>query len=173
MTEQTSLTEALYPNHVWTMDFLFDRTEDGRLLKIMPVLDIFSKFSVGIEVQHSITSLEVTEFLEQLFNKYRKPEIIRTDNGPEFRSKHLARFLEHHRIKHEFIKKGSPWENSDIESFNGKLRDECLDRESFENILHAKSLIEQHRVFYNTIRPHTALNGGVPYDWYTRRREHA
>lgn len=167
------LTEPLYPNHVWAMDFLFDRTADGRLLKLMPVLDIFSKFSLGIDVKYRITSPEVQEFLEQLFYKYGKPEIIRTDNGPEFRSKNLTRFLEHHRIKHEFTKKGSPWQNCDIESFNGKLRDECLNRNIFESHNDANDLIEEHRVFYNTIRPHTALDGGVPYDVYNRRREHA
>ncbi len=167
------ITEAVYPNHVWAIDFLFDRLSDGRLLKLMPVLDTFSKFSVGIDVKHRITSLEVQEFLEQLFYKYGKPSIIRTDNGPEFRSKSFARFLERHRIRHEFIRKGSPWQNSEIESFNGKLRDECLERNIFEDLIHAQNLIEQHRVFYNTIRPHSALNGDVPCDNYIRRIENA
>jgi putative transposase len=167
------LTEPLYPNHVWALDFLFDRTSDGRLIKLMPVEDIFSKFSPGINLRFRIQSICACEFLENLFKKYTPPEIIRTDQGPEFRSETFNKFLEKYRIKHEFTQKGSPWQNGHIESFIGKLRDECLQRNIFKNIHHAKILIEEYRMFYNTIRPHNSLKGCSPCEIYKRRKNYA
>ncbi len=163
---QLPLTEPGYPNHVWAVDFLFDSIKDGRLIKLMPVEDLFSRFSPGIDIQFSIPSERVVEFLEECFRICGKPEVIRTDQGPEFRGKAFERFLERQRIRHEFTEKGSPWQNGDVESFIGKLRDECLNRNLFKSLDQAKEVVKGYRKFYNIERPHSSLNGKVPYEEY-------
>ena len=125
----------------------------------MPICDIFSRFCIGIKIDNSICANSVIEILESYFLKYNKPEIIRTDNGPEFRSRKFRMFLERNRIKQEFIPKGSPWENGNIESFIGKLREECLNMHEFSNINEAREIIENYRNFYNNKRPHSYLGG--------------
>lgn len=159
---QFPLTEALRVNHVWAMDFIFDTLSNGRLLKCMPIEDLFSRFVMEIDVQPSITAGRVIAVLEKCFRIYGKPGIIRTDQGPEFRSLNLQKFVQKQGIRHEFTQKGSPWQNGDLESFNGKFRDECLNRNLFENPAQAKEVIEKHRMFYNTVRPHSSLDGKTP-----------
>ncbi len=163
---QLPLTAPQYPNHVWAVDFLFDRLTNGRLIKFMTIEDIFSRFSPGIDVQFSIPAHRVIEVLEECIRIYGKPKIIRTDQGPEFRSRSFQKFLQKYGIRHEFIEKGSPWQNGNLESFNGKFRDECLNRNLFENIPQTKEVIVKYRKFYNTERPHSSLDGKSPSEVY-------
>lgn len=124
----------------------------------MTIEDLFSRFSVGIDGQLSIPANRIIKVLEDCIQIYGIPRIIRTDQGPEFRSLTLQKFLQKHGIHHEFTEKGSPWQNGDLESFNGKFRDECLNRSLFENPVQTKEVIEKYRIFYNTERPHSSLD---------------
>ena len=159
---QMPLTESLYCNHVWAVDFLFDALTDGRRIKIMTVEDLFSRFSLGIDCRFSIPAKIVVEILEDCIRLYGIPGIIRIDQGPEFRSLTFQKFIQKYGIRHEFTEKGCPWQNGNLESFNGKLRDECLSRNLFENPKQAKEVIQKHRIFYNTERPHSSLNDRTP-----------
>jgi putative transposase len=163
---QAPLTEPLYADHVWALDFIFDTLQDGRPIKCMPVEDLFSRFVLEIDVQLSITADRVILVLEECFRLYGQPRILRSDQGPEFRSRTLQKFVQRHGIRHEFTEKGSPWQNGDLESFNGKFRDECLDRNLFDNPAQAKEVIDKHRIFYNTDRPHSSLGGKTPSEAY-------
>lgn len=156
------LTEPLFCNHVWAIDSLFDSLTNGRLIKIMTVEDLFSRFCLAIEVGFSIPTKAVVEVLEGCMKIYGLPRIIRTDQGPEFRSLGLQKFIQKQGICHEFTEKGSPWQNGSLESFNGKLRDECLGRNLFENQTKAKEVIQRYRIFYNSERPHSRLEGKTP-----------
>jgi transposase InsO family protein len=115
-----------YPNHVWSYDFVMDRTRDGRPLKMLTVLDEYTRECVGIEVRRRITSKEVMEVLGELFLERGCPTHIRSDNGPEFIAQSLRRWFAQLEIAPLFIEPGSPWENGYIESFNGKFRNEHL-----------------------------------------------
>lgn len=158
------LTKPLFYNHVWAVDFLFDALTDGRRIKIMTVEDLFSRFSLAIDSQFSIPAKSVIESLQECIRLYGIPRIIRTDQGPEFRSLTFQKFVQKHGIRHEFTEKGSPWQNGGLESFNGKLREECLDRNLFENPSQAKEVIQKYKIFYNTERPHSSLNGKTPLE---------
>lgn len=160
------LTEPLYANHVWAIDFIFDALSNGKLIKCMPIEDLFSRFVIAIDVQFSIPAQGVISVLQECFGIYAIPRIIRTDQGPEFRSIKFQKFVKQYGIRHEFTQKGSPWQNGDLESFNAKFRDECLDRNLFENLPKAKEVIEKHRIFYNTERPHSSLNDKTPSEVY-------
>lgn len=163
---QLPLTKPLYCNHVWAVDFLFDTLTDGRRIKIMTVEDLFSRLSPCINVRFSIPAKAVIEVFEECIQRYGIPRIIRTDQGPEFRSLTFQKFIQKYGIRHEFTEKGSPWQNGNLESFNGKLREECLSRNLFESPSQAKEVIEKYRIFYNTERPHSGLNGKTPYEVY-------
>jgi transposase InsO family protein len=160
------LSNPKHTNHIWAIDFAFDNIDNGKNFKCLVVQDIFSRFCICINVDFNITADSVTEVLKNCFLKYGKPKIIRSDRGPEFRADCFNIFLENHRIKHEFIPKGSPWENGNIESFIGKFRQECLNRNIFNSISEAKKEIEKYRIFYNNFRPHSAINGVTPYEYY-------
>lgn len=157
-------TEPLFCNHVWAIDFIFDALTDGRAIKIMTIEDLFSRFSIGIHCKLSIPTSEVVAFLEGCMRLYGLPRIVRTDQGPEFRSISFQKFIQKQGIRHEFTEKGSPWQNGNLESFHGKLRDECLSRNLFENPAQAKEVIEKYRIFYNTQRPHSGLGGKTPLE---------
>jgi transposase InsO family protein len=145
------------PNHVWSYDFVFERTADGRSLKLLTVIDEFTRECLAIVVARRLTSREVLAALAELFVRRAVPEHIRSDNGPEFTARAVRRWLERVGVKTLFIEPGSPWENGYVESFNGKLRDECLNRERFDTLLEAQILTEQWRLEYNQRRPHSAL----------------
>jgi len=149
-------------DHVWSYDFVMARTSDGRSFRILAILDEYTRECLAILVKRCISSQDVIEQLFQLFIFRRIPEHIRSDNGPEFTSKAMRRWLSHLGVKTLFIEPGSPWENGYIESFNGKLRDELLNREIFTTLAEAKILIEQWRKEYNQIRPHSALSYRPP-----------
>ena len=149
-------------NHVWSYDFVMDRTYYGRPIKILTLIDEFSRYCLALVVDRSIKSDDVLHTLSNLFLIYGIPENIRSDNGPEFTAKTVRRWLERIGVKTAFIEPGSPWENGYNESFNGKLRDELLNREIFYNLKEAKVLIENWRKEYNSVRPHSSLGYRPP-----------
>lgn len=151
-----------YPNHIWSYDFLSDGSEDGKRLKILAILDEYTRECLAIRVARSITSGHVTEELARLMAERGAPEFIRSDNGPEFIAEHVHRFLHLEPTNTLYVAPGSPWENGYIESFNSILRDELLNRELFANLLEAQVLIEHYRKQYNEFRPHGALGYQTP-----------
>ena len=145
-----------HKDHVWSYDFMIARTANGRAFKILTVIDEYTRECLAILVERRITSDHV---IDQLFNLivFRGiPEHIRSDNGPEFTAREVRKWLAKLSIKTLFIEPGSPWENGYIESFNGKLRDELLNREIFTTLTEAKVLIAEWRKDYNQVRPHSA-----------------
>jgi len=149
-------------NHVWAYDFVMDRTHDGRPIKIMTVIDEYSRESLAMVVDRKIKSNDVLFCLSDLFLIYGVPDHIRSDNGSEFTAKLVREWLERIGVKTLFIEPGSPWENGYNESFNGKLRDELLNGEIFYNLKEAQAMIEKWRKEYNTLRPHSSLNYQPP-----------
>ncbi len=138
------------------------RTVEGRAFRILVIIDEYTRECLAILTQRRITSQDVIEQLFYLFIFRGTPGYIRSDNGPEFTSKAVRRWLNDLEVTTLFIEPGSPWENGYIESFNGKLRDELLDREIFTTLIEAKILIEEWRKEYNQVRPHNALNYRPP-----------
>ena len=151
-----------HKDHVWSYDFVMTRTAEGRAFRILSVLDEYTRECLAILVKRHITSRDVIDVLFELFIFRAIPEHIRSDNGPEFTSKEVRKWLSQLGVNTLFIEPGSPWENGYIESFNGKLRDELLNREVFYTLAEAKILIEQWRKEYNQIRPHSALHYRPP-----------
>ena len=154
--------KAEFINHVWTYDFIEDRTEDGRKLKFLTVLDEYTRESPVIEVGRSIRSKDVIAVLEYLFMVRGAPGYIRSDNGPEFMAQAIKRWLADNEVEILYIEPGSPWENGYIESFHARLRDELLDRELFYSVKEAGVLAENWRQEYNHHRPHSSLNYTTP-----------
>ena len=152
----------LYRHHVWSYDFVADRTHDGRPLRMLTVIDEHSRECLAITVDRSLTSDDVLATLTDLFTRYGPPAYIRSDNGPELTAKLVRDWLRELGVKTLFIEPGSPWENGYNESFNGTLGDEVLKREIFFTLTEAKVLIEQWRREYNTIRPHSSLGYRPP-----------
>jgi putative transposase len=157
-----AVKKAEYPNHVWTYDFMSDQTEDGRKLKLLTVLDEFTRESPAIEVGRSMMAKDVIAELEYLFMVRGAPKFIRSDNGPEFIADAIKKWLKQKQVGTLYIEPGSPWENGYIESFNGKLRDEILDREVFYSVKEAKVIVEDWRLEYNNHRPHSGLGYMTP-----------
>jgi len=157
-----AVKKAQYPDHVWTYDFISDQTEDGRSLKLLTVLDEFTRESPAIEVGRSIRAKDVISVLEYLFMVRPAPKFIRSDNGPEFIADAIRKWLKDKDVETLYIEPGSPWENGYVESFNGKLRDGILDREVFYSVREAKVLVEDWRLEYNNHRPHSSLGYMTP-----------
>jgi transposase InsO family protein len=149
-------------NHVWSYDFVMDRTADGRSFRMLTIVDEFTRECLAIDVARKLTSEDVLERLSDLFVRKGVPDHIRSDNGSEFTAKRVGEWLERVGVKTLYIEPGSPWENGYVESFNGKLRDELLAREVFDTLLEAKVLIERWRRGYNTLRPHSSLGYRPP-----------
>ena len=156
------LPGAVQPNAVWSYDFVHDRLANGRAIRILVVLDEHTRECLALEVAHSITSQDVILVLSRLMRFYGKPQFIRSDQGAEFTAGAVMRWLRDQRVGPVFIAPGRPWQNGFVESFNGKLRDECLNREWFRDLREARLLIEQWRQFYNAERPHSALGYRTP-----------
>ena len=150
--------KPLYKNHVWSYDFVFERTSNGRAMRMLNIIDEYSRECLAIHVGRQIKSTEVLYKLSELFISNGIPDYIRSDNGSEFTSLSIRKWLQRIGVKTLYIEPGSPWENGYIESFNGKLRDELLNGEIFDTILEAKVLTEQWREYYNNVRPHSSLN---------------
>ena len=139
-----------------------DRTSDGRAFRMLTIIDEFTRECLTIDVARTLKSEEVLERLSDLFICRGVPKYLRSDNGPEFTANKVRDWLKHVEVQTLFITPGSPWENGYIESFNGKLRDELLDRELFDTLLEAKVRIEGWREHYNTVRPHSRLGYRPP-----------
>ena len=151
-----------YPNHVWSYDFMQDRTYNGVVFRILNIIDEYTRECLQARVERRLSHEEVLEELARLFWTRGIPEHIRSDNGPEFTAARVREWLPRLGVKTLFIEKGSPWENGYVESFNGKMRDELLNREIFYTLKEAKGLIEDWRCHYNTKRPHSSLNYRPP-----------
>ncbi len=151
-----------YKDHVWSYDFVMARTSDEKSFRMLNIIDEYTRECLAIDVKRKFTSQDVVDWLFDLFIFRGIPEYIRSDNGPEFTAKAVRNWLERLGVKTLFIEPGSPWENGYVESFNGKLRDELLNREIFTTLTEAKILIEQWRREYNHIRPHSSLDYRPP-----------
>jgi transposase InsO family protein len=152
----------LYKDHVWAYDFVHARTHDGRPLRMLTLVDEYTRECLSIDVARRLNSEDVLERLAWLFAVRGVPQFIRSDNGSEFTADAVRGWLARLDVKTLYIEPGSPWENGYVESFNGKLRDELLDREIFYTLLEAKVLIERWREHYNGVRPHSALGYRPP-----------
>jgi transposase InsO family protein len=151
-----------YKDHVWSYDLMIDRTSDGRAFKVLNIIDEYTRECLATLVNRKIKADDVIDQLFNLFVFRSIPEHIRSDNGPEFTARAVRKWLTGLGVKTLFIEPGSPWENGYIESFNGKMRDEVLDREIFTTLTEAKILINQWRREYNQIRPHSSRNYQPP-----------
>ena len=156
---------AEYPNQVWAYDFVEDRTEPGRKLRILTVVDEFTRECVGVEVEHRMNAKSVAATLTRLFEGRGTPRFVRSDNGPEFIAKFLMRVFAVHGVAARHIEPGSPWQNGLNERFNGSLRDECLNLETFHNRDHARALIRLYARHYNERRPHSSLGYLTPREF--------
>jgi putative transposase len=150
------------PNHVWSYDFVSDATHDGRTIRMLTLIDEYTRESLAIRVARRLGSREVIETLADVMVGRAIPEHLRSDNGPEFIAKALRKWLAGLGSKPLYIEPGSPWENGYCESFNGKLKDECLNGEIFYSLKEAQVLVERWRVHYNTVRPHSSLGYRPP-----------
>jgi len=160
--------KAEYRNHVWSYDFLEDRTEQGDKLRILTVMDEFTRECLAILVDRSIPSTQVINLLEWLFLVQETPEHIRSDNGPELVAQAVQDWLAQRQCNTIYITPGSPWENPYIESFIGKLREECLNRYLFVNVQETQEILENWRYDYNYYRPHSSLGYLTPVEFSRR-----
>ncbi len=162
--------EATHRNHVWTWDFIFDRTDKGSTLKMLTMLDEYTRQCLAIRVERQIKSGQVLATLWQAMMAYGLPEHIRSDNGTEFIAGKIQRWLHENQIKTLYIEPGSPWQNGYIESFHSRFRDECLNREWLLNLREARVVIEDWRQHYNTERPHSRRGYLSPEDYIKHRK---
>ena len=153
---------AKYPNHVWSYDFVEDRTHDGRKYRMLNVIDEFTHECLAIRVARKLRATDVIDVLSDLFILRGVPGHIRSDNGPEFVAKAVQEWITAVGAKTAYIAPGSPWENGFIESFNARLRDELLDGEIFYSLREAQVVIESWRRHYNQLRPHASLGYRAP-----------
>jgi putative transposase len=161
-SENTSLSR---PNQEWAMDFVADGLATGRGLRMLTVVDSFTRECPSIEVDTGLSSRRVTRALEWIISQRGKPEVLRCDNGPEFTSRHFLAWCEEHSIRLLHIQPGRPMQNGHIESFNGRLRDECLNHHWFKTLVDAKEKIERWRMEYNGERPHSSLAYRTPEEF--------
>ena len=152
----------LYPNHVWSYDFVSERTTDGRPIRILNIIDEYTRECLACYIARKITAADVLYHLSELFVLRGAPDYLRSDNGSEFTAEMVREWLQRLGVKTLFIEPGSPWENGYIESFNGKMRDELLNGEIFDTILEARVITERWRRHYNMIRPHSSLGYRPP-----------
>ena len=153
---------ATHKNHVWSWDFVMDRTDDGRVIKILTLIDEYTKEALAVYPARRIRANDVIDIFADVMVERGVPEYIRSDNGPEMIAKVLRNWLDRVGTKTAYIMPGSPWENGYCERFNGKQRNELLDGEIFYTLREAQVIIEQWRWHYNRIRPHSALGYRPP-----------
>ena len=159
---------ASRPNERWSMDFLFDQTNDNRRLKFFTLGDDFTREALEIEAGRSIGGRQVTEFLDRVIEVHGKPKVIVLDNGPEFTGKELHEWAYRNGIKLDFIDPGKPVQNAFRESFNGRLRDEFLNQHLFYDMNDARNKVALWKEDYNKNRPHSSLNYDTPYEFAQR-----
>lgn len=150
---------------MWAYDFVFDACANGQQLKCLTIIDEFTREALAIDVAGSIRSNRVIEVLAKLVSVHGAPRYLRSDNGSEFLSRAILRWLTHEKIETALIDPGKPWQNGANESFNGKFRDECLSMEWFRNRVDAKIVIENWRRHYNEVRPHSSLKNLTPFQF--------
>lgn len=170
-TLRTEVPRPTHPNHIWSMDFMKDALSDGRKLKVLPIVDEYTKKCFRIEVDTSITGARVVRVLNEISPLEGLPEIIIIDNGPEFIGRALDEWAYRRGVKLFFITPGKPVENMYMESFNGRLRDECLNLHYFTSIDHSRQVVEEWRVDYNTERPHSSLDNLTPEEFIQGLKE--
>ena len=161
---------ALYPDHIWTFDFMTDRTVDGAAFRILNIIDEYTRECVASYVARNIGARRVVWVLERIFATGRKPKFIRSDNGREFIAGVLELWLGEQGVTSAFVEKGSPQQNAFIESFNSGMRRECLNAEEFHSILEARVVIAEHVETYNTVRRHRGLGMLTPAEFARRAR---
>ena len=153
------------PNQEWSIDFVSDALTNGRAIRSLTVLDDFTKESLAIEVDTSLSGLRVTRVLDRIIAERGNPDGLRLDNGPEFTSRCFIAWAEQRGVPLIYIQPGKPVQNSYIESFNGRFRDECLNANWFENLVDARRQIEAWRLDYNQARPHSSLAYRTPEEF--------
>jgi putative transposase len=156
---------ATSAGQVWAYDFVFDACANGQQLKCLTVIDEYTRECLAIDVAGSIRSARVIEVLSRLVSVHGAPRYLRSDNGPEFVSRAVLKWLNSAHIDTAHIDPGKPWQNGSNESFNGKFRDECLSMQWFKNRIDAKVMIESFRREYNEIRPHSSLGQLTPLEF--------
>lgn len=168
------LAPVTAPNQRWSMDFVSDTLENGRSIRVLTIVDTCSRLSPAIEIDTSIAGERVTRVLERAGELHGFPKTIVVDNGPEFTSKALDAWAHRRGIQLHFIRPGKPVENAFAESFNGRLREECLNQHVFADLRAANDLIRSWHKDYNEVRPHSSLGGLSPIQALARRRgQHA
>ena len=164
-SERQPLLRPTCANEVWSMDFVFDRSAEGRVIKCLTIVDDATHEAVAIEVERAISGQGLTRVLDRLALSRGLPKVIRTDNGKEFCGKAMVTWAHERGVQLRLIEPGKPNQNAYIESFNGRLRDECLNEHWFTSLLHARTIIETWRREYNEERPKKALGGLTPIEY--------
>lgn len=159
------LPEPTGANQVWSVDFVTDAFSSGRRFRMLNIVDDYTREAVAIEPDTSLSGVRVTRVLEQLQEQRGLPARIRSDNGPEFTSRALDQWVYEHGVQWHFIRPGRPMENGYVESFNGRLRDECLNQNWFRDLAEARVILEDWRQDYNQRRPHSALDYRTPEEF--------
>lgn len=167
-TGATVPERAEYPDHVWTIDFQEDALIDGRKVRLLNILDEFTREWLAIVVGGQASAKTVMAALARLFKERGKPLFLRSDNGGEFIAGDLANLLNQAKVSAKFIAPGSPWQNGFIESFHGRLRDELLNRETFLSVKDAQARLDRHRNWYNQERPHSSLGYLAPIEFHQK-----
>lgn len=162
---------ASAPNQIWSYDFMAARTRSGASLRILNVVDEYTRLALGSKVARSLGASEVIAELERLFGRHGQPQLLRSDNGREFIAASLANWLAERGVRQAFIEKGSPQQNPYVERFNGTMRDELLNGEEFDSLLEARVVIAGWVEQYNTLRPHRGLGMMTPSAYAARCRE--
>ena len=155
-------TRAQEINHVWSWDFISDRTDNGGKLRILSIIDEYSRECLALHVARKLTAADLIEVMERLVAQRGTPGHLRSDNGSEFVAYTLQSWLAERHVKTLYIAPGSPWQNGHVESFHGSLRDECLNRELMLSVAEARVVIEDYRRYYNEVRPHGGLGYRTP-----------
>ena len=150
-------TQALYRGHVWTWDFIADATVRGGSLRILTILDEYTRECHVLRTDRALKSKDVLEWLQKAIREHGAPAYLRSDNGPEFIANIVQRWLRENAVRTLYIEPGSPWQNGFVESFHGRFRDECLNREQLQTLTEARVVIGDYRQEYNTLRPHCRL----------------
>ena len=165
LAERLPLPKPTAANESWSMDYVADALVDGRKLRVLVIVDDFSRECLGLEVDSSLPGTRVVKVLERLGELRGLPRSITVDHGPEFESRALDAWAYKRAVRLAFIRPGRPVENAYVESFNGRLRDECLNEHWFVSMQHARSVIEAWRIEYNTERPHSSLDDLTPEEF--------
>jgi transposase InsO family protein len=161
-------TTATHRNHVWTWDFIADATVRGGALRMLTILDEHTRECHVLRAERALKAADVLHWLHKAVEQHGAPEYLRSDNGSEFIAKIVQQWLKDHRIKTLYIEPGSPWQNGFVESFHGRFRDECLNREQLWTLTEARVVVGDFRQKYNQVRPHSKLGYESPVTFAAR-----